>query len=150
MKYILFCGIGAAFLAFKSLKIKNTGKNELWLPINPKKLKKFWKFEFFPYPAFVLAFKIFLAFFQFFWPFDTPCSCNYLKLSQFCWPNTWNSCCYFWSEKNHCVISFSLFVRHKRPWIPTFLKWMIQRIFLLFIVPWTAIIFNNFSTLDGY
>ena len=104
MTNFLCCGIGVAFSSFKSLKTKNTGIHDLSLPINPKKLKKNWKFEFFLYLAFVLAFKQFLAFFQFFWPFYTPCSYNYLKLSQFCCLNTWKGCYYFLSEKNHCDI----------------------------------------------
>ena len=102
LTHFLSCCIGAAFLAFKSSKTKNTVIHEFLHPISPKKLKKLWKFEFFPYSAFVLAFKIFLAFFQIFWLFDTFCSFNYWKLSQFCWLNTLNSCCYFLSEKNHC------------------------------------------------
>ena len=81
LTYFLCCGTGVAFLAFLTLKTKNTATHEFSFPSNPKKLKKLWKFEFFPYPAFVLAFKKFLAFFQFFWPFDTFCSCNFWKLS---------------------------------------------------------------------
>ena len=33
------------------------------------------------------------------------------------------------------LISFLLFVKYKRPWSPTFLKWMIQKTSLLFILP---------------
>ena len=81
LTYFLCWGTGVAFLAFLSLKTKNTDTHEFSLPSNPKKLKKLWKFDFFPYLAFVLAFKKILAFFQFFWPFDTFCSCNFWKLS---------------------------------------------------------------------
>ena len=49
---------------------KNMRAHKFLLPIEPKKQKKFWKFDIFAYPAFALAFKNFLAFFQFFWPFD--------------------------------------------------------------------------------
>ena len=66
MTYFLCCGICAAFLAFKSSKTKNTGTHEFLRPINPKKLKKLWKFEFFHIrPLFWLS-KFFLVFFSIF------------------------------------------------------------------------------------
>ena len=67
----LWFGLCMAFLALMASKTKNMQAQVFLLPTNPKKLKKLWNFDISPYQDFILAFKKFLAFFQFFWSFYT-------------------------------------------------------------------------------
>ena len=90
------------FWPFRPWKLKIQQHMNFHFPVTLKSWKNYENLNFFHIRPLFWPSTFFLAFFQFFWPFDTPCICNYLKLSQFYCLNTWKGFCYFLNEKNHC------------------------------------------------